>query len=128
MIHEDFTLSVAGKQAVAGITGATLHKVIRDGHILRRPPAIAFDASIIAQAERSGVRVVEVLNADNERRYSVTLADFQRYGFRFNRGYGDQIALELRFWAIDGQPPQAISQAKIAVSKTPAWIQGGFEL
>ncbi len=123
MIHEDFTLSVAGKQAVAGITGATLHKVIRDGHILRRPPAIAFDASIIAQAERQGVQVVSVLNADNERRYSVTLADFQRYGFRFNRGWGDQIALELKFWSIDGQPPQAMNQAKIAASKAPAWVQ-----
>lgn len=117
-----------GAREVAGITHDRLHKVIRDGHILRRPPAIAFDAAIIAQAERQGVRVVEVLNADSDRRYSVTLADFQRYGFRFNRGWGDQIALELRFWSIDGAPPQAMNQAKIAASKTPAWTQGGFEL
>ncbi len=127
-MREDYSLKV-GAREVAGITGATLHKVIHDAHILRKPPAIAFDASIIAQAERQGVQVVSVLNTDSERRYSVTLADFQRYGFRFNRGWGDQIALELRFWSIDGQAPQAMRQAEqIAASRTPAWVQGGFEL
>lgn len=124
---EQYSLKV-GTREVAGITHDQLHKAIRDAHILRRPPAIAFDATLIAEAQRRGVRTVSVLNTDSERRYSVTLADFQRYGFRFNRGWGDQIALELKYWAIDGAPPQAMRQAEITASKAPGWAQGGFEL
>ena len=37
MSREDFTLSLRGKQAVAGITGTTLHKTIRNAHLLRKP-------------------------------------------------------------------------------------------
>ena len=125
---EKYSFSLPGTQAVAGISGDCLHKVIRDQHVLRRPPAIAFDAAIIAEAARRGVRTVSVLNADSGRSYAVTLADFQRYGIRFNRGWGDQLALELKYWAIDGAPPQALRQAEIAASKAPGWVQGGFEL
>lgn len=124
-MHKQYSLKV-GAREVAGITGDQLHKVIRDSHVLRRPPAIAFDAALIAEAERRGVRTVSVLNADSGRQFVVTLADFQRYGFRLNRGYGDQIALELRYWAIDGAPPEAMRQAAIAASKGPAWVQGAL--
>lgn len=127
MIREDFTAKV-GAREVAGITGDVLHKHVRDRHVLTRPPAIAFDAAIVAEAERRGVRTVGVRNTDSERQYAVTLADFLRYGFRFNRGWGDQIGLELRFWSIDGQPPQAMQQPQPTASKGPGLVQGGFEL
>lgn len=96
-------LSSTGR-VVAGVRAGVLSKRISSRHMLRRPPAIAFDTAVIAAAERAGAWRVEVANTDTNKIYSATLAEFRAGAFALDRGFGAQLALPLSRWhtAADG--------------------------
>ena len=54
-------------------------------------------------------RVVGVRIEDQEtgKVYRADLATLDTYGYRFNRGWGEQIALPLTHWQVQGEPIQA---------------------
>jgi len=77
----------------------TLEKNIKGSrHILRSPLAIAIDQSVIAYAESmQGMRVV-VTDTENGKQYIAPLSHFKHHGVKINRGFGNQIALPLKYW------------------------------
>jgi len=68
-------------------------------------------------AERAGARFTEV-ECDG-RIWRATLADFRRYGFPVNRGYGDQRGLALTYWHVRrvGEPPAAVQLSLFEVAR-----------
>jgi hypothetical protein len=81
----------------------TLVKTVHGSrHFLRRPPAIAFDADSIDQAEALGTVGIFVDDAETGRRYSSSMETFLRLAIDIDRGHGRQLALPLRFWDSPG--------------------------
>ena len=88
-----------GNRVVGEIIDSTLFKRVRGSkHMLKRPPAWAWDVTAIEQAQILGTVTVSILDTETGVLYSVPLVYFLQYGTRFNRGYGDQIYLPLRQW------------------------------
>lgn len=98
----------ADGRIVGQLCGDVLTKHARREHMLQRPPAWAWDTAILDAAENAGARVTEV-ECDGLI-YRASLADFRRYGFPVNRGYGAQRGLALTYWHVRpvGQPPAAV--------------------
>ncbi len=87
---------------VATLEGRILRKRVRASiHQLRKPPAWAVDLAILEDARRDGAVVVEIEDVESRRRYTAPLEAFERHGLRFNRGFGEQIALPLAHWRVE---------------------------
>jgi hypothetical protein len=69
--------------------------------MLRVPPAIAFDLSTLADAERVGAQSVEVFDTESGHAYRAAISTIRARGFRVSRGFGDQLALALHEWRRD---------------------------
>jgi hypothetical protein len=97
---------------VGELRGDVLGKHAKREHMLRTPPAWAWDCSILDAAENAGARFTEI-ECDNGLIYRATLSDFRRYGFPVNRGYGAQRGLALTYWQIrrKGEPPAAVQMS-----------------
>ena len=100
-------------QVVARLDGQVLRKTAKQSrHLLKKPLAWAFDIRIIEQAKNDGAAVVEVYDTESKRTYRASIADFEFYGFVFNRGFGDQIGLPLSRWktvtSATDQPSQLV--------------------
>ena len=52
-----------GRHVVGHARGDTFYKVLQPAHFLRKPPAICFDISSLADAEALGARKAHVTNA-----------------------------------------------------------------
>lgn len=99
--------STSGKP-VAILCGRTLQKRVRASlHQLRKPPAWCIDAAILEAARRDGARDVEVLDVETRRIYRAAVETFDRFGFRFDRGFGEQIGLALNHWHVE---PEGVKQ------------------
>lgn len=99
-------------QVVATLDGRTLRKVVRGSvHQLRRPPGWGIDEAILEQARQDGAQIVEILDTETHRVYRASLTDFDRWGLRFNRGFGDQVVLPLSHWRIEAQDARQLSFA-----------------
>ncbi len=110
----------SGARVVGYVAGGVFHKTITGSlHLLRVPPAIAFDVSSLDDAERAGADRVEVKDRESGRVYRAPLALVRSAGFPVNRGHGAQWALPLSYWSVDGKPPQ-VTPAK---PKPPAPTQ-----
>lgn len=89
----------SGGKVVGRVENDTLHKTIRGSkHFLRKPPAIALDLAALDQAEQAGASRVEVVDVETGTRYRATIDHIREAGFQFDRGYGEQIGLELDGW------------------------------
>ena len=66
-------------------------------HFLKVPPAIAIDLFIFNNA-RSKVKYVQVFEKEKGIFYTARVLDFVSYGFVINRGFGEQIALPMKYW------------------------------
>jgi len=92
----------ADGKPVASLNGHTLTKRVRSSrHMLRRPPALAFDAAILEQARQDGASVVEILDVETGRIYRAAIDAFELHGFRLNRGFGEQVGLALCYWRVE---------------------------
>jgi hypothetical protein len=72
--------------------------IIGSKHILRRPLALAFDVCSLEDASRAGAARCEVFDKQSGVHYCADIERIFSKGFRFNRGFGDQIALPLEAW------------------------------
>jgi len=86
--------------AAAGV----LVKRLEWNHILRRPPAIAVQASVLNELEGLGAKGVMAI-ISNSRRLFAPLSEFRLHGIVIDRGYGRQVALPLKRWR--EQPAEA---------------------
>lgn len=87
-----------GRKVVGKVVGNIFQKNIQKNHFLHTPPAIAFDISSLNDAQSAGASIVEVMDRGNGQVYSASISQIWLKGFRFNRGYGDQIALPMDEW------------------------------
>lgn len=83
----------------------------RSVHMLRQPPAWAIDVAILRELEARGVERVIVREAEGGNTYEAALRDFTQHGIRVNRGFGEQVALPLAYWRVDGRRSLAEQQA-----------------
>jgi hypothetical protein len=87
----------AGSKIAGKVLGDTLYKTIKPEHFLRRPPAIAFDVSVLDQAIKAGAVKVIVTDSTGTK-YKANIEHIRKAGFYFNRGFGDQVGLLLSGW------------------------------
>ena len=96
-----------GSKVVGKVEDNTFYKSIHGSrHLLRRPPAIAFDISSILDAESVGATYAKVTDLDSGHSYHAPIKKIIEKGFNLNRGFGDQIALLLSEWRRDDEPKQ----------------------
>lgn len=89
----------AGNRVIGEISDSTLFKRVSGSrHMLKRPPAWAWDAYALQQALAVGAVSVAVFDTETGILYTVPLAYFLKYGTPFNYGWGDQIYLPLGQW------------------------------
>jgi hypothetical protein len=92
-----------GGKRVGSVRGNVFHKTIQSKHMLRVPPAIAFDITTLDEAARKGADRVKIKNRDTDITYTTTIDHIMRKGVPMNRGYGDQIYLPLESWQKSGK-------------------------
>lgn len=93
-------------RVIGRVEGDVFHKVLsKSRHFLRRPPAIAFDVSTLRDARQAGADRVRIVDRDSGDVYEATIDEIEEHGFPVRRGYGDQVALSLGRWAVNGQAP-----------------------
>jgi hypothetical protein len=115
----DYTPSFEGGKyrldgrTIAELDGSTLHKRVRGSvHLLQQPRrAWAVDAAMLADAERRGGVLVEVVDGESGQVYRAAIALFHQRGFTVSRGYGEQRALALVHWQTGDamRPPAAVA-------------------
>lgn len=115
-----------GNRRIGEVVGGAFRKsVSASKHFLKRPPAICFDAQSLADAEAAGAAWCEVSDRDSGKLYKATIADVRRYGFEVNRGFGRQIALPLKRWALDSQPGEPVQQPAAQIPARQLSLFGG---
>lgn len=81
------------------IENQTLKKSIFESkHLLRKPPAIAIDYGIFNKALEQGIKFIQIYGRETHTYFTATVEDFKHHSFTFDRGYGTQIALSLKYW------------------------------
>jgi hypothetical protein len=96
--------------------GDTLHKsVASEKHMLRQPKGWAWDTVILDEAEKNGVVRIEIRDKKSGKRYIATIQAYWDFGIGFNRGYGDQIVLPLKYWEVILPGNQPSQQLKLAI-------------
>ncbi len=85
--------------------GTLYREVRRSKHLLRKPPAWAFEREVLQQAEAHGAHLIRVVDLETGQRYIAPLTKFWTQGISVSRGWGEQIALPLSYWH-EEQPAQ----------------------
>lgn len=99
------------------VAGGVFYKQLRKRHFLTTPPGIGFDRSTLRDAERAGASSIHIANSDTGATYTASIDDVWRWGYGVNRGYGDQIALALTRWSVNGGPVAATYESNQAVTE-----------
>ncbi|MHB1390985.1 MAG: hypothetical protein ACYCXF_07115 [Thermoleophilia bacterium] len=89
-------------QVIGCVENGVLKKRVRKSrHFLNKPPAIAMDWTMIQTVRAENLAVcVEVYEAEEEVTYTCSLETLYKRGFRLNRGYGEQWALNISKWNV----------------------------
>ena len=91
---------IINKKVVGIVEDGTLSKVIDSSkHLLRTPPAIAFDELALSEAEEQGASKIKVKDKLTGITYYSTIEAVRSRGFTFNRGFGNQVGLSLTEWS-----------------------------
>lgn len=99
-------------RAIGKVSGRTFAKsIVGSKHLLRRPPAIAFDRSTLRDARAAGALAVAVTDRETGRTYRATIDAVETHGFPVHRGFGDQVALTLDRFEVDGLKPAPLAGA-----------------
>jgi hypothetical protein len=99
MSYLDYTPIFAAGRIIGKVEGDTFYKTIASNHYLKKPPAIAFDVSSLDDAENAGAKRVEVKDRETGLIYQTTIKHIRAKGFKFNRGYGEQVGLSMNGWS-----------------------------
>ena len=119
---------VHGRSSPIGyVAGGVFHKSIMGSkHLLRSPRAIAFDRSTLTDAERAGAVWVEVADSETRTVYRASIGDVWAHGFAVRRGYGDQVALALQRFSVNGRPVAPVFESNQAVKSAQPSLFGGM--
>lgn len=86
-------------------------KVKKSVHCLKTPfDAYAYDKFIFEQLEYHGAKFHVLFEREEEQFYWISHEKFKEKSFEINRGFGDQIAVGLRYWT-NGKPPTKIDES-----------------
>lgn len=97
-----------GETIVATVDGRTLYKKVNASkHFLQRPRAIGYDVSVLRDAEAAGAICTVVTDRETGTSYSTSIETIWEHGFRVCRGFGEQIALGMAHWSVNGETPEA---------------------
>ena len=90
---------------IGSIRGLVFKKKINGSkHLLHSPPAIAIDSYAFDTHILSKCQSIEVIDSETGTKYNTSSETFSNYMFKFNRRYGEQYALPLRYWDYEGKP------------------------
>jgi hypothetical protein len=105
------TIPIYIAQRVIGVVAGNCFRKTISGskHILRRPRAIAFDRCTLRDAAAAGATRIEVLDRETHTVYTIPFETIDRHSFPVLRGHGDQVAVTLEHWAINGNAPVAMA-------------------
>lgn len=93
-----YTIAIKGK-AVGFVVGDVFTKKVRSSvHFLHSPPSIAFDRSSILKAVKYGAKFIQIHDLDTGKEYWTSIQSLEENYFRVNRGYGEQMAMSMRYW------------------------------
>ncbi len=96
---------------VGKVTARTFCKTISGSkHLLRKPAAVAFDRSTLADARKAGALAVAVTDRETGKVYRASIDDIEAHGFGVYRGFGSQVALPVDRFSVDGKEPAAASR------------------
>lgn len=91
-------------------------------HFLAKPPAIAYDTCALQEAGRLRVQYHRVKDERTGYEWCAEHYKFERFGRTFNRGYGEQVMLELKHWHQAPEPPP------VTVAMNPLYaVEGGTQ-
>ena len=94
-----FPIHRADGKVIGEVVGQVFSKPVKGSrHMLRVPPAWAVDAVSITQAKQAGAKWIEIHDQESGAIYRCSMANFERHGFAFDRGFGGQIGLALERW------------------------------
>jgi hypothetical protein len=97
-------------RVIGVVAGATFKKTITGSkHLLRRPRAIAFERCTLRDAAASGATCAAILDRETGTTYTISFETIDRHSFPVLRGHGDQVAVTLEHWAINGATPVAVA-------------------
>ena len=83
---------------IGNIEDGVFFKHVKSEHQLRKPPAWATDADSFDKEVVPNCHRIVLINTDSGKRYATSVEVFIRHRIEFNRGYGRQYALPLRWW------------------------------
>jgi len=118
---------------LSGAVRATVEKELvrwtfrsKHGQLLLKPQlSICKDEPILRQALDAGAVYAVVWDADTSTLYRAKLEDFWTHGFAVRRGHGNQRALPLVYWSINGATPEA-DRTAAATNKARKGLQMGM--
>jgi hypothetical protein len=88
-----------------------LRKIVQASkHMLRSPRGWAIDAHALAAARSAGALGLRIEDTESGKTYLATWAALDAHGYTFDRGYGRQIALPLRYWQLEGAPAPLVQE------------------
>ena len=88
-----------GNKVVGTVVGKLFIKRINGSqHFLRVPPAIAFDKESLQRAYEAGATEAMVIDKETGIAYNASFVDIHIFGFEFERGFGKQVALPMKYW------------------------------
>ena len=83
-------------------------------HRLRNRPGGAVDAAALAVARTLGARGLRIEDTESGRVYLADLATLDAHGYRLDAGWGEQIALDMKFWQTEGAPAPLVQEPLFA--------------
>lgn len=92
-----------------------LRKIVQASkHMLRSPRGWAIDAHALATARSAGALGLRIEDTESGRVYLADWDTLDAHGYTFDRGYGRQIALPLRYWQLEGAPAPPVQELLFA--------------
>ena len=91
--------------------GQIFRKTIKGSlHLLRKPPAIAIDATAYEHEISKTHQYIEVFDTDTNNLYISSIENFNKHKGLLDRGHGRQYYLSLCHWQLTDQRPIAARQ------------------
>jgi hypothetical protein len=86
---------------VGAVVDHTFHKdrVCGSKHFLRNPPGIALSVESLSAARAVGADEISITDTETDLTYRTTYQTIHDHGFRFDRGFGEQVGLEFQWWS-----------------------------
>ncbi len=101
-----------GQRVIGVVAGVTFQKSINGSkHILRRPKAIAFERCTLRDAAAAGATCAAIRDRETGITYTISFETIHANSFPVLRGHGDQIAVTLEHWSVNGATPAAVAKA-----------------